>query len=1038
MGKWLFSLLILPGLMAVAADSYADWMDRAEKLMEQRYSKGSRAYKIKSAELDDILKGSENSAEKIGKLKKFVADFADSTAPAAEKPSAAKPLVPEETANPGVPSADAADLSRGAAQSLYDLGMKSYTGNGRAKDYAAAMKYFRDAAENGLPAGAAMVGRLYFEGSGVPVNYVEAYKWLRLASMKDVEATALLGLMNYKGMGVPRNCEEAGRCFQYVAEISPKHKTALFSLGMMSFEGNGTVQDYKKARAYFEKISDVSPEAMRMLGGMYQDGLGVEKDSALALKWYRSAFSRGDRDSAFLLGKLYESEKGDGSRAEAEKYYRIAVENGNDEAKFSLAKIYAARAKSLSQENRREAIEWLLPSVEKGDTKSMVLLSDLYMEQNPQEAVKYLNRAARQDDAGALYRLGMIYFDGKLATRSYDAAFRCFSKSFENGNRDSRRKLAVLYYEGKGTIRNPEKAFKLYKELYDEGDVSAGIPLGTMCYSGDGTAKDCKKALEYLNGAKNSSPAVPGFNPSAVIGKIHYYGGDGVPQNFALAAEFLKGAGSEPESLYLLGKLYLEGKGLKQDDGQAFSCFRHAAELGSMEAKAELGKMYCLGRGTPHDYALAVQYLKPAADRGDLEAGRLLGELYTDGKSPRKDDTAAFRYFRALAEKGDADALLRCGKMCLEGRGTGRDREAAMRYLKDSASKGDAEAMFLCGQMLLEKKDAAGGAKYMRSAALEGHPEAMKIFAGMALSGEGMKADPSLAAEFLRRLAEKGDVPSLEKLAGLYENGAPGLEADAKLAEEFYEKAAAKGSVASLSRLARLHFGREDYEGTAKYVLPAAAKGDPDAVGLLGRMYYEGKGVRKDTAEALRLLKMSADRGDSYAVEKAGLLCYAAGDYAGAEKYLSSAVKNDDPELLYMLGRICYLGVGVKQDYSRAFELLARSADRGNIDSMVLIGKMYHRGEGFSQDYARALQWYKRAAEKGSSEAMYNVGSMYYNGDGVSPDYLEAIRWFKQSAEKGNIVAMQYVAIMYKEGIGVPKDNVEASLWRKKAAESKN
>ena len=70
-----FKISVLLSFGVFAAESYPELMDQAEKLMNRRYEKGTRAYKIKSAELDEILESKETREEKIARLKKFIAEF---------------------------------------------------------------------------------------------------------------------------------------------------------------------------------------------------------------------------------------------------------------------------------------------------------------------------------------------------------------------------------------------------------------------------------------------------------------------------------------------------------------------------------------------------------------------------------------------------------------------------------------------------------------------------------------------------------------------------------------------------------------------------------------------------------------------------------------------------------------------------------------------------------------------------------------------------------------------------------------------------
>ena len=75
MKNYLVFFSVLLSLAVFAAESYPELMDQAEKLMNRRYEKGTRAYKIKSAELDEILESKETREEKIARLKKFIAEF---------------------------------------------------------------------------------------------------------------------------------------------------------------------------------------------------------------------------------------------------------------------------------------------------------------------------------------------------------------------------------------------------------------------------------------------------------------------------------------------------------------------------------------------------------------------------------------------------------------------------------------------------------------------------------------------------------------------------------------------------------------------------------------------------------------------------------------------------------------------------------------------------------------------------------------------------------------------------------------------------
>ena len=55
-----------------------------------------------------------------------------------------------------------------------------------------------------------------------------------------------------------------------------------------------------------KKAKKGDSEAQRELGCLYRMGLGVNKDGAQAVKWYKKAAKAGNTKAQFYLGRLYE------------------------------------------------------------------------------------------------------------------------------------------------------------------------------------------------------------------------------------------------------------------------------------------------------------------------------------------------------------------------------------------------------------------------------------------------------------------------------------------------------------------------------------------------------------------------------------------------------------------------------------------------------------------------------------------------------------------------------------------------------------
>ncbi len=70
------------------------------------------------------------------------------------------------------------------------------------------------------------------------------------------------------------------------------------------------------------------------------------------------------------------------------------------------------------------------------------------------------------------------------------------------------------------------------------------------------------------------------------------------------------------EAQYLLGALYYNGQGVPQDYAQAAQWYRKAAGQDNADAQSILGFLYDNGQGVPQDYAQAAEWYRKAAEPG--------------------------------------------------------------------------------------------------------------------------------------------------------------------------------------------------------------------------------------------------------------------------------------------------------------------------------------------------------------------------------------------------------------------------------------
>jgi TPR repeat protein len=149
-------------------------------------------------------------------------------------------------------------LSAGSAWADFDDGLAAY----KRGDFVTAAEEWRPYAEQGDAAAQTVMGTMYYEGRGVPVNYTGALKWfLKAAEQGYGKAQFQLGVMYANGEGVPKNDAQAFNWYSKAAE-----------------QGNA--------------------DAQNNLGVMYAMGKGVPKNDVRAYMWLSLAKAQGDKEAA--------------------------------------------------------------------------------------------------------------------------------------------------------------------------------------------------------------------------------------------------------------------------------------------------------------------------------------------------------------------------------------------------------------------------------------------------------------------------------------------------------------------------------------------------------------------------------------------------------------------------------------------------------------------------------------------------------------------------------------------------------------------
>src|SRR5262249_22225418 len=106
-----------------------------------------------------------------------------------------------------------------------------------------------------------------------------------------------------------------------------------------------------------------------------------------------------------------------------------------------------------------------------------------------------------------------------------------------------------------------------------------------------------------------------------------------------------------PRAEAIVGSAYYRGPGVAQNDTEAATWFKRAAEQGDAVARFQLGVMYGEGRGVPQDFTEAARWYERAAEQGDAQAQYNLGLAYARGEGVTQNIVEAHMWFNLAAAR---------------------------------------------------------------------------------------------------------------------------------------------------------------------------------------------------------------------------------------------------------------------------------------------------------------------------------------------------------------------------------------------------
>ena len=97
---------------------------------------------------------------------------------------------------------------------------------------------------------------------------------------------------------------------------------------------------------------------------------------------------------------------------------------------------------------------------------------------------------AKQGNARAQHKLGVIYDNGQGVPRDYKTAEKWYTVAAEQRNAPAQYNLGVMYANGRGVPQDYKTAVKWYRLAAEQGRTSAQASLGVRYAFGQGVLKD--------------------------------------------------------------------------------------------------------------------------------------------------------------------------------------------------------------------------------------------------------------------------------------------------------------------------------------------------------------------------------------------------------------------------------------------------------------------------------------------------------------------------------------------------------------------
>lgn len=487
---------------------------------------------------------------------------------------------------------------------------------------------------------------------------------------------ALMAALNYAlGQGVPRDSVKADAMLTHSRQLVARASVSMIH----NYVDLKIVDDFAAADLedeFADKADTIERTLQSGIGDILANKKSKDYNPQEAAKWYKLAAENGQVWAMLDLAALYAgSELGAPDMAQAFHWFEQA--GGGDKPKHDLGVANLAiclqnglgtpkdpaRAAALFKKYRDRIMVCYLGTIgqcpdkilnydeaarltetwakRKKDPQAQYLYALFLLGKKDSDgAVRWLERAAKSNHVGALYRLGKLQEPSPADFLGYDAVYAeghlkkavgYYQRAVEAGNVDAMVAYAGLLTDGRGSLKaDYDQAERMYRKAL------ALEPRHGVAH--------CNLGLLYLKRNKLARKAKAA---------------DEAAKWSALAIKELEAAAQNDNALgaLTLGWTFHDGEITQQDLRRAYGLFEQAAELNLPLAHYALGMMLEQGEGVPVSGAEAAYHYRLAALEGHIESLRRLINLYLGGRTGSVDLDRAMFWLDLYVRNGEVGAI---------------------------------------------------------------------------------------------------------------------------------------------------------------------------------------------------------------------------------------------------------------------------------------------------------------------------------------------------------------------------------------------